>query len=67
MNHIAASIAARMAPWVLRRLDASWALRLLREGAARLGQADDGALADALLLDVMRTLGPHAKRAGWRP
>jgi hypothetical protein len=52
---------------VLRRLDPSWALRLLREGAARLGQADEGALADALLLDVMRTLGPYAKRAGWRP
>ena len=67
MNHIAASIAARMAPWVLRRLDPSWALRLLREGAARLGQADEGALADALLLDVMRTLEPHAKRAGWQP
>lgn len=67
MNRLAASLAARLAPWVLHHLDASWALRLLREGAARLGQADDGALADALLLDVMRTLEPHAKRAGWRP
>lgn len=67
MNRLAASLAARLAPWVLRRLDPSWALRLLREGAARLGQADEGALADALLLDVMRTLEPHAKRAGWRP
>ena len=67
MNRLSALVAARLAPWVLRRLDASWALRLLREGAARLGQADEGALADALLLDVMRTLAPHAKRAGWRP
>jgi hypothetical protein len=67
VNRLAAHVAARLAPWVLRRLDPSWALRLLREGAARLGQADEGALADALLLDVMRTLGPHAKRAGWRP
>ncbi len=67
MSHLAALVAARLAPWVLRRLDPSWALRLLREGAARLGQADEGALADALLLDVMRTLAPHAKRAGWRP
>lgn len=67
MNRLAAQVAARLAPWVLRHLDASWALRLLREGAGRLGQADDGALAEALLLDVMRTLEPHAKRAGWRP
>jgi hypothetical protein len=67
VSHLAALVAARLAPWVLRRLDPSWALRLLREGAARLGQADEGALADALLLDVMRTLAPHAKRAGWRP
>lgn len=67
MSRLAAHVAARLAPWVLRRLDPSWALRLLREGAARLEQADEGGLADALLLDVMRTLEPHAKRAGWRP
>lgn len=67
MNRLAAHVAARMAPWVLRHLDASWVLLLLREGAARLGEADEGALTEALLHDVMRTLGPHAKRAGWQP
>jgi hypothetical protein len=67
MSRLTSRIAARMAPWVLRHLDPSWALRLLREGAARLEQADDGALADALLLNVMRSLESHAKRAGWQP
>ena len=68
-------LAALLAPWVLRRLDpswalerldASWALRLLAEGARRLPASDDGALADALLSEVLADLAPFAQRAGWR-
>lgn len=57
-------MAAWLAPWVLRRLDASWALRLLREAVRRLDQADDGALADALLVTCLSDLDPHARRVG---
>jgi hypothetical protein len=51
-------LAARLAPSVLRRLDPSWALRLLAEGARRLPGADDGALADAMLSEVLTDLTP---------
>lgn len=33
---LSSRLAAWLAPWVLRRLDASWALRLLREAVRRL-------------------------------
>lgn len=59
-------LAALLAPWVLRRLDPSWALRLLREGARLLAAADEGALAEALLRATLADLAPYARRAGWR-
>ena len=75
MSRLTAILAARLAPWtlahldpawVLERLDASWALRLLAEGARRLPASDDGALADAMLSEVLADLAPFAQRAGWR-
>jgi len=57
-------LAAWLAPWVLRRLDASWALRLLREAVRRLGHDDDGVAADALLVACLQDLDPHARRVG---
>ncbi len=60
-------LAALPAPWVLNRLDASWVLRLLREGVRRMAEADEGALASALLCAAMDDLRPYAERAGWRP
>lgn len=59
-------LAAILASWALRRLDPSWALRLLAEGARRLPASDDGALADAMLSEVLADLTPFARRAGWR-
>jgi hypothetical protein len=63
---LSSRLAARLAPWVLRRLDPSWALRLLAEGARRLPASDDGALADAMLSEILTDLAPFARRAGWR-
>lgn len=60
---LSSRLAARMAPWVLRRLDASWALRLLREAVRRLDH-DDGVAADALLVACLQDLAPHARRVG---
>mgnify|MGYP003407900705 CR=1 FL=1 len=61
---LSSRLAARLAPWVLRRLDASWALRLLREAVRRLSHDDDGALVDALLVACLNDLDPHARRVG---
>ena len=66
MNRLSSRLAAQLAPWVLNHLDASWALRLLREAVRRLAEADDGALADAMLGDILAQLRPYARRAGWR-
>ena len=63
---LSSRLAARLAPWVLRRLDASWALRLLREAVRRMDHDDDGALSDPLLVACLQDLAPHARRAGWR-
>jgi len=63
---LSSRLAAWLAPWVLRRLDASWALRLLREGVRRLPEADAGALAEAILEEALSDLAPYARRAGWR-
>ena len=63
---LSSRMAARLAPWVLRHLDASWALVLLRAAIRRLEQADDGALADALLVSCLNDLDPHARRVGVR-
>ncbi len=61
---LSSRLGAWLAPWVLRRLDASWALRLLREAVRRLDQTDDGVAADALLVACLQDLAPHARRVG---
>ena len=69
MNHpsptLSSRLAAWLAPWVLRRLDASWALRLLREGARRLPVASSalGPLA-AVLWPPATTTATHPRSSG---
>lgn len=63
---LSSRLAARLAPWVLRHLDASWALALLRAAIRRLDQADEGTLADALLVACLADMDPHARRVGVR-
>lgn len=58
-------LARLLAPWVLRHLPLSWALRLLREGLRRLdcvGELDE--MQRELFVTLLNDLDKHARRVG---
>jgi len=59
------TLAALLAPWVLRHLPLSWALRLLREGVRRLdcaGKLDE--VQRELFVAILSDLDRHARPVG---